>query len=104
MPAHPRSIRLFVTGGGIGGAAVLSFGSAPGSSYTTETVTAAGVTAASRVKVFVQGSTADHNTIEHLIIGGRMGLYAIPSTGSIEIHAETELRLSGDVAIIWEAA
>jgi len=88
----------------LGGSAVLSFCAAPGSGYTTATVTAAGITAASRVKVWVQGTTADHNAIEHVIIGGRMGLYAIPSAGSIEIHAETELRLSGDVAIIWEAA
>ena len=92
------------SGGAIGGDATLSFGAAPGSTYTVETVTNAAISPASRIKVWVKGATADHNEIEHLIIASRIGLVAIPASGSFSIHAETELRLSGDIALKWEAA
>lgn len=91
-------------GGGIGGSATVDFGAAPGTGYVTQTVTDAGISAGSRVKVWVQGTTADHNEIEHLLIAGRAGLVAVPVAGSFAIHLETELRLTGEVALKWEAA
>ena len=88
----------------VGGSATLDFGAAPGTGFVAQTVTDSSITAASRVKVWVQGSTADHNEIEHALIAGRMGLTAAPGSGSFTLYAETELRLTGDVAVKWEAA
>ena len=90
--------------GSLGGSSTADFGAAPGTGYVIQTVTDAGISAGSRVKVWVQGTTADHNEIEHLIIAGRAGLMAVPGAGSFAIHIETELRLTGEVALKGDAA
>lgn len=88
----------------VGGNLVADFGPAPGTGYVAQTVVAPSVTPGSRVKAWVQGSTADHNEIEHLLIAGRTGLMAVPGAGAFTVHLETELRLTGEVALKWEAA
>lgn len=98
-----------VTGGGsTGGSATLDFGAAPGSTVASVAVTGqTGILSGSRIRAWVQGSTADHNAYEHTrIFPGRIGLAAgdvVAGTG-FTIHAETELRLTGDVAVNWEWA
>jgi hypothetical protein len=93
-------------GGATGGTATLDFGAAPGSSTASVAVTGqASILSGSRIRAWVQGSTADHNEYEHTrIFPGRVGLAAgdvVAATG-FTIHAETELRLTGDVAVAWE--
>ena len=93
---------------GFGGAATLDFGAAPGSSTASVAVTGqAGILSGSRVRAWVQGSTSDHNAYEHSrIFPNRIGLGVsdiVAGTG-FTIHAETELRLTGDVAVKWEWA
>ncbi|MGL6208733.1 MAG: hypothetical protein ACRC14_02745 [Paracoccaceae bacterium] len=95
-------------GGATGGSAVLDFGTPPGSGVTSAVVTGqAGILSGSRIRAWIQGSTADHNAYEHTrILPGRIGLAAgdvVVGTG-FTIHAETELRLTGDVAVNWEWA
>ena len=94
--------------GATGGSAVLDFGAAPGSSVASVTITGqTDLGASPRVRAWVQGSTADHNEYEHTrIFPARIGLAAgdvVAGTG-FTIHAETELRLTGDVAVKWEWA
>lgn len=89
-----------------GGSATLDFGFAPGSSIASVTVTGqSGIELTSRIKVWLGVSTADHNEYEHTrIFPSRIGLAAgdiVTGTG-FTIHAETELRLTGDVAVYWE--
>jgi hypothetical protein len=88
----------------IGGTVALDFGAAPGGSYIAETVSAPSVTAASRVRAWVAGTTADHNAVEHAVIAGRLGLSVVPAAGQFTIYAATDLRISGEVALTWEAA
>jgi hypothetical protein len=63
------------------------------------------IDAAADIKAWVQGSTADHNEYEHTrIFPSRVGLGAgdiVPGVG-FTIFAESELRLTGDVAVKWE--
>ena len=91
-------------GGGLGGSVTLDFGAAPGGTYVAETVVDGGITAGSRVNVWVQGTTADHNAVEHALIAGNLGLSVVPGTGDFTIHAASDLRLTGDVSLRWEAA
>jgi hypothetical protein len=85
-----------------GGGTTIDFGAAPGTGFVEQTITAAGVTGASRIKAWLQGATADHNAMEHALIAGRLGLVAVPGAGQFTIMAETELRLTGQVAVQWE--
>jgi len=89
-----------------GGSATLDFGTAPGSSVTSVVVTGqTGIALTSRIKIWLGLSTADHSEYEHTrILPSRLGLAAgdlVAGTG-FTIHAETELRLTGDVAVYWE--
>lgn len=91
---------------GATGSGVLAFGSAPGGNVATLTVTGqTGIAEGSAIRAWVQGSTADHNAYEHaLILPGRIGLGigdVIAGTG-FTVYAETELRLTGSVAVKWE--
>ena len=93
-------------GGATGGAAVLDFGAAPGSGVASVAITGqAALGASARIRAWVQGSTADHNEYEHTrIFPARIGLAAgdvVAATG-FTIHAETELRLTGEIAVNWE--
>lgn len=95
-------------GGATGGTATLDFGGIPGTGQVSAVVTGqAGIVSGSRVRAWIQGSTADHNAYEHTrILPGRIGLAAgdiVAGTG-FTIYAETELRLTGDVAVAWEWA
>lgn len=95
-------------GGATGGTATLDFGAAPGASTASIAVTGqAGLLSGSNIRAWVQGSTADHNEYEHTrIFPNRIGLAAgdvVAGTG-FTIHAETELRLTGDVSVRWEWA
>lgn len=94
--------------GATGGSATLDFGAAPGSSVASIAVTGqTGILSGSRIHAWVQGSTADHNEYEHSrILPGRVGLGIgdiVAGTG-FTIHAETEMRLTGDVSVKWEWA
>lgn len=105
----PGNTITIATSGGAGvtgGTATLDFGAAPGTN-TASVVVSEGVTASSRIRAWIQGSTADHNEYEHSrIFPNRIGLGTgdIVSETSFTIHAETELRLTGEVAVAWEYA
>lgn len=92
--------------GATGGSAVLDFGAAPGSSVAEVTVTGqTGILVGSRVRVWIQGSTADHNEYEHsrifpALIG--VGVADIVAGVGFTICAVTEMRLTGTVAVKWE--
>jgi hypothetical protein len=88
----------------VGGTVDLDFGAAPGGSYIEEVVSAPSITATSRVRAWVAGTTADHNATEHAVIARYMGLSVVPSTGQFTIYAVTDLQLTGQVALTWEAA
>lgn len=90
----------------VGGSATLAFGATPGSSTASIAVTGqTNILAGSRVKAWFQGSTSDHNKYEHTrIFPSRVGLAVgdiVAGTG-FTIHAETEMRLTGDVSVKWE--
>ena len=89
-----------------GGSATIDFGAAPGSSTASIAVTGqTGLIAGSRIKTWVAGSTSDHNEYEHSrIFPNRVGLGigdVVAGTG-FTIHAETEMRLTGDMSVKWE--
>jgi hypothetical protein len=88
------------------GDGVLSFGPAPGGNVATLVVTGqADIVAASVIRAWVQGDTPDHNAYEHtLILPGQIGIGigdVIDGVG-FTIYGQTELRLTGDVAVKWE--
>lgn len=91
-----------------GGAATLNFGAAPGSSTTTAAVTGqTGIVVGSRVRAWIQGSTADHNAYEHSTILPMMvdlGIGDIVAGTGFTIYASTEMRLTGTIAVKWEWA
>jgi hypothetical protein len=106
--AAAKTITIEASGGGGGGfgSGVLSFGGLPGGGVATLVVTGqSGILANSRIRAWVQGSTADFNEYEHqLILPGRIGLGigdVVAATG-FTVYAETELRLAGAVAVKWE--
>ena len=90
------------------GTATLNFGAAPGTNVATATVTGqTGITTSSHAEAWIMGdSTSDHNAYEHLhIFPQRIGLACgdlVLNTG-FTIYAETELRLTGSVAVhyVW---
>ena len=92
----------------VGGTATLDFGAAPGTGITSVAVTGQpGIVAGSRIKAWVKGATADHSEYVHSrIFPNRIGVGigdVVAATG-FTIHAETELRLTGTVAVQWEYA
>ena len=84
------------------GSATIDFGSAPGGSFATVTVSGqTGFTSSSHLEVWMQGdATADHNAYEHLIApivlrGGDL------TTDAFTIYASTELMLTGTFTVRW---
>lgn len=103
------TITIAATGGGVnGGTATISFGAAPGSSTASATVTGqTGILSGSRVRSWVQGSTADYNEYEHsrvLPMVVTLGISDVVGGTGFTIQAATEHRLTGDVAVKWEWA
>lgn len=87
------------------GTATISFGAAPGSSVATVAVTGQAAIGASdhAEAFFMADTTADHNTVEHMIFSRMVGLTCGPviaGTG-FTITAECELRITGDVKCRW---
>lgn len=82
------------------GTATLNFGTTPGSSLATVTVSGqTGFTAASHVEAWLQGdNTATHNSIEHLIAPIKIRCGDL-ITGSFTVYASTELRLTGTFTV-----
>jgi hypothetical protein len=91
---------------GATGSGVLAFGAAPGGNVATLTVTGqTGIVSGSAIRAWLQGSTADHNAYEHLLIlPGSIGLGIgdVVNGVGFTIYAQTELRLTGSVAVKWE--
>lgn len=84
------------------GSSTIDFGSAPGGSFATVTVSGqTGFTSSSHLDVWMQGdATADHNEYEHLIVPLtlRAGDFA---AGTFTIYASTELMLTGTFTVRW---
>jgi hypothetical protein len=94
-------------GGGVtGGSATIDFGAAPGDATASVAVTGqAGILSGSRIRAWVQGSTADFNEYEHsrllpLMVG--VGVSDVVAGTGFTIHASVDGRLSGTIAIKWE--
>lgn len=87
------------------GAAVLDFGSAPGTN-TAEIAVTTPIPAGASVRAWFQSEgNADHNEMEHrLIFPSRVGLTCGDITDGVgfTVYAETELRLTGDVTCRWQ--
>ena len=91
-----------------GGSATLDFGAAPGSSTASATITGlTEIVSGSRIRAWVQGSTADFNEYEHSLILPlvvSLGVSDVVAGTGFTIQAATEERLTGDVAVKWEFA
>lgn len=103
------TITIASTGGGAtGGTATLNFGAPPGSSTASATITGqTGILSGSRIRAWVQGSTADFNEYEHsrvlpLLVG--LGISDVVAGTGFTIQAATQERLTGTVAVKWEWA
>ena len=90
------------------GTLVFDFGSAPGTNIATTTgISAPGVTAASRIEIYLDGtsSTAAHNAYEHSIVelGGFSMMPISKGTDTFDAQASTELRLTGTISarFVW---
>lgn len=99
-------LETIIGGSGNSGAGVLDFGGLPGGNVSSLTITGqVDIVAGSNIRAWIQGQTADFNAYEHLLIlPQRIGLGIgdiVPGVG-FTIHAQTELRLTGDVAVKWE--
>ena len=90
---------------GAAGTATLSFGSAPGSSVATVAVTGqAAISANDHAEAFFMAdTTADHNTVEHMIFSRMVGLTcgAVVAGTGFTITAECEMRLTGTAKCRW---
>jgi len=84
------------------GTATIDFGSSPGSSYATVTVSGqTGVTSSTHVEAWLQGdATATHNAVEHLIVPITLRVGDV-TTGAFTIHATTDHRLTGTFTVHW---
>jgi hypothetical protein len=93
-------------GSAAGGAATINFGAAPGDATASVVVTGqTGLLTSSRIRAWVQGSTADFNEYEHsrllpLMVG--LGISDVVAGTGFTIHASVDGRLSGTIAIKWE--
>ena len=88
----------------ITGSAVLDFGSAPGTTMVTTTVTGQGsILIGSNVEAYVMGndSTATHNAIEHQLVPMTLRCGNIVAGTGFDIVASSEYRLSGTFAVRW---
>jgi len=94
------------SGGATGGSTTITFGTAPGSSTGSATVTGqTGLLAGSRIRAWMQGSTADFNEYEHstvlpLLVG--LGISDVVAGTGFTIQAATQERLTGSIAVNWE--
>jgi hypothetical protein len=88
------------------GSGVLDFGSSPGDSVASLTVTGQeNIVSGSVIRVWLQGETADHSEFMHSrILPGRIGLGIADIVAGVgfTIFAETEIGLTGQVAVKWE--
>lgn len=104
----PGNTITIAAGAANGGTATLGFGAAPGSSTASATVTGqTGILSGSRIRAWVQGSTADFNEYEHsrlLPMVVALGVSDVVAGTGFTIQAATEHRLTGDVAVKWEWA
>lgn len=90
---------------GATGSTTLDFGSAPGSSYATATVTGqTAITGTSKAEAFLMSeASADHNDIEHQLLSRYFGLTCgniVAGTG-FTVYAVTDMRLTGTVKVNW---
>ena len=91
------------------GVIVFNFGSAPGTNLVTNTVSDAGISATSKVEIYLMGtdSTVSHNAYEHSIFQmlAPMGLSCTAITAGVGFMAQmaTQLRLTGTVSAryVW---
>lgn len=85
------------------GTATLDFGSAPGTNFTTTTVTGqSSIASGSFVEAFMMSATTGtHNAIEHQMVPIRMVCGNISPGVGFDIIATTELRLTGQFSVKW---
>lgn len=107
-PGDTITIEASSSGGATGGTAILNFGAAPGSSTASVAVTGqTGILTTSRVRAWIQGSTADFNEYEHsrvlpLLVG--LGISDLVAGTGFTIQAATQERLTGQIDVNWEWA
>ena len=82
------------------GTITFNFGSAPGTNVVTTAVSDAGISAGSKVEIYLMGtdSTATHNAIEHQMLPlGGISITTISITAGVGFTAQamTLLRLTG---------
>jgi hypothetical protein len=82
------------------GTLIFDFGAAPGTNIVQTVVSDAGISATSKVEIYLMGtdSTVDHNTTEHQLLPlGGLSLSAIAVTAATGFTAQaaTILRLTG---------
>lgn len=84
------------------GTVTFDFGSGKGTNVVTQAVTDSGISATSKVEVYLMGtdSTATHNAYEHSILPlGGMALSCISITAGVGFTAQaaTQLRITGTI-------
>jgi hypothetical protein len=90
------------------GTLIFDFGSGAGANIATTTgISAAGVTSASRIEIYLDGtsSTETHNAYEHSILelGGFSMMPISKGTDTFSAQAATLLRLTGTISarFVW---
>lgn len=81
------------------GTLIFDFGSAPGTNIVTTAVSDTGITATSKVEIYLMGtdSTASHTAFEHSILPLDLALSCIVRSAGVGFTAQaaTTLRLTG---------
>jgi hypothetical protein len=86
------------------GSIPINFGSVPGSTYATATVTGqSGILSTSNVEAFIMGndSTSDHNTTEHQLLPANIRCGNIVVGTGFDVVVSTPFRLTGQFALRW---
>ena len=89
------------------GTLTFNFGAAPGTNIVTTSVSDTGITATSKVEIYLMGtdSTATHNSYEHSILPLDLALSCIARNAGVGFTAQaaTTLRLTGTISAryVW---
>ena len=85
------------------GSANVDFGSdAGGTNYIVVPVTSAQVTGTSSIKAVIEGSTATHNIMEHLIVPFKVMAADIVNNTGFNLHVFSDFRLTGQFNCNYE--